>query len=176
MKPAVGSELHPGDVLDERFLITEIISRSGMAMIYKAQDLHNQNAPVAVKVPHFEYESDPGFFTRFRREEQIGCSLNHPYLLTFIPVASPKSRPYIVTEYLRGCTLAHLLDRMCPLPEKAIQLEEQDVWRPDGATVKLQLPHVLRDLCIGCGLCEYRCPVSGDAAIRVYVPPLAVPF
>jgi polyferredoxin len=65
---------------------------------------------------------------------------------------------------------------MCPLPQKAIQLEEQDVWRPDGATVKLQLPHVVRDLCIGCGICEYRCPVSGDAAIRVYVPPLTVPF
>jgi len=65
---------------------------------------------------------------------------------------------------------------MCPLPDKAIQLEVQDVWRPDGGTVKLQLPHVVRDLCIGCGICEYRCPVSGDAAIRVYVPPLTVPF
>src|SRR5262249_53372528 len=29
-----------------------------------------------------------------------------------------KSRPYLVTEYLRGCTLAHLLDAMRPLPEK----------------------------------------------------------
>jgi polyferredoxin len=67
-------------------------------------------------------------------------------------------------------------EEMCPLPEKAIQLEEQDVSRPDGGTVRLQLPHVVRDLCIGCGICEYRCPVSGDAAIRVYVPPLAVPF
>ena len=67
-------------------------------------------------------------------------------------------------------------EEMCPLPEKAIQLEEQDVWRPDGGMVRLQMPHVVRDLCIGCGICEYRCPVSGDAAIRVYVPPLAVPY
>ncbi|MGD0247444.1 MAG: 4Fe-4S binding protein [Candidatus Limnocylindrales bacterium] len=67
-------------------------------------------------------------------------------------------------------------EEMCPLPDKAIRLEEQDVWRPDGGMVRLQLPHVVRDLCIGCGLCEYRCPVSGDAAIRVYVPRLAVPF
>jgi polyferredoxin len=65
---------------------------------------------------------------------------------------------------------------MCPLPEKAIQLEEQAVWKPGGGTVELQMPHVVRDLCIGCGLCEYRCPVSGDAAIRVYVPTLAVPY
>jgi hypothetical protein len=36
-----GTELGAGDVLDDRFLITEVISRSGMAMIFKAQDLHS---------------------------------------------------------------------------------------------------------------------------------------
>jgi serine/threonine protein kinase len=111
-------DLHPGDILDDRFLITEVISRSGMAMIFKAQDLFNHNTNVALKVPHLEYESDPGFFTRFRREEEIGLKLDHPYILKFIPVAGPKSRPYLVTEYLRGCTLAHLLKAMSPLPEK----------------------------------------------------------
>ena len=59
-------------------------------------------------------------------------------------------------------------EEMCPLPKKAIQLEEAEVWGPDGARVELQLPHVLRDLCIGCGICEYKCPVNTDAAIRVY--------
>jgi ferredoxin len=65
---------------------------------------------------------------------------------------------------------------MCPLPEKAIVLEERQVWQPNGDTIALELPHVLQDLCIGCGLCEYWCPVSGDAAIRVHIPSLAVPF
>ena len=111
-------ELHPGDILDDRFLITEVISRSGMAMIFKAQDLFNHNADVALKVPHLEYESDPGFFMRFRREEEIGLKLDHPYVLKFISVPGPKSRPYLVTEHLRGCTLAHLLKAMSPLPEK----------------------------------------------------------
>jgi len=116
-------ELHPGDILDERFLITEVISRSGMAMIFKAQDLFNHNANVALKVPHLEFESDPGFYTRFHREEEIGLKLDHPYVLKFIPVAGPKSRPYLVTEYLRGCTLAHLLNETRPLPEKdALQI------------------------------------------------------
>jgi ferredoxin len=65
---------------------------------------------------------------------------------------------------------------MCPLPSKAIVLEVQEVWNPERGTVRLQFPRVVRDLCVGCGLCEYRCPVSGDAAIRVYVPPLPTPL
>jgi NAD-dependent dihydropyrimidine dehydrogenase PreA subunit len=28
----------------------------------------------------------------------------------------------------------------------------------------------LRERCIGCGICEYKCPVNGEAAIRVFVP------
>jgi serine/threonine-protein kinase len=72
---------------------------------------------VALKVPHWEYESDPNFYSRFQREERIGLELNHPFALKFIPVEN-KSRPYIVTEYLKGCTLAHLLKAMRPLTEK----------------------------------------------------------
>ncbi|HEX8993045.1 MAG TPA: 4Fe-4S binding protein [Anaerolineales bacterium] len=57
---------------------------------------------------------------------------------------------------------------MCPLPNKAVWLEDALVLNPDGTQVSLQLPHVLRDVCIGCGICEYKCPVNGQAAIRVY--------
>jgi len=73
---------------------------------------------VAVKVPHLGLESNPASFARFQREEEIGCRLNHPFVLKFVRVNGGKSRPYIVTEYLRGCTLAHLLGRIRPLPEK----------------------------------------------------------
>jgi len=112
-----GLPFQPGQVLDGRFLFTKVLNRSGMATIYQAQDKHNDDRLVAVKIPHLEFESEPNFFSRFKREEKIGLELDHPLVLKFLPV-NQKSRPYIVTEYLKGCTLAHLLAAMKPLPER----------------------------------------------------------
>ncbi|MCX7681177.1 MAG: 4Fe-4S binding protein [Anaerolineae bacterium] len=61
-------------------------------------------------------------------------------------------------------------EEMCPLPEKAIQLEEAQVTRPDGRTITLLRPYVVQERCIGCGICENHCPLGGEAAIRVYTP------
>ena len=44
-----------------------------------------------------------------------------------------------------------------------------EVRTADGVLVTVQRPHVIRERRIGCGICEYKCPVSGEAAIRVYV-------
>jgi ferredoxin len=60
-------------------------------------------------------------------------------------------------------------EEMCPVPDKAIQLDERDAVGPDGTMVKVKVPTVFRDRCIGCGICEYKCPVNSQAAIRVYV-------
>ena len=37
----------------------------------------------------------------------------------------------------------------------------------EGERVKVKLPMVIPDRCIGCGHCENVCPVGGAAAIRV---------
>jgi translation initiation factor RLI1 len=36
--------------------------------------------------------------------------------------------------------------------------------------VVLQRPYVVKELCIGCGICEHQCPMGGDAAIQVFAP------
>jgi serine/threonine-protein kinase len=113
----VSSELEPGNVLDERFELTELISRSGMACIFKARD-HQTQQVVALKVPLMQFESDVATYTRFQREEEIGRQLDHPYILKIIPVDKPKSRPYLVMEYLDGQTLDKVMEATKPLPEK----------------------------------------------------------
>jgi polyferredoxin/Pyruvate/2-oxoacid:ferredoxin oxidoreductase delta subunit len=59
-------------------------------------------------------------------------------------------------------------EEMCPLPEKAIRLEEVTMTDDQGEPAIVKRPYVLDELCIGCGICEYQCPVEGEAAIRVY--------
>ncbi len=59
-------------------------------------------------------------------------------------------------------------EEMCPRPKKAIWLEEVAEANAQGAPVTLQRPHVRQEECVGCGICEYRCPLGGQAAIRVY--------
>jgi serine/threonine protein kinase len=113
---AATATLAPGKVLDGRFAITEVFREGGMATIYKARDLLGDNAIVALKVPHQKIESDPGLFSRFQREEEIGCELNHPSVLRFISVKD-KSRPYLAMEFLSGKTLYHVLRDRRPLPE-----------------------------------------------------------
>ncbi len=59
-------------------------------------------------------------------------------------------------------------EEMCPTPQKSIRLEEVTAVDGTGNTVTLQRPIVLREICIGCGICENHCPLQGDAAIQVY--------
>jgi serine/threonine-protein kinase len=113
--PAMSNELTIGQTLDDRFQIQDVINRSGMASIYRAMDLKNQHT-VAVKIPHMQFESDPGFFARFKREEEIGLALQHPFILHVIDAGDAKSRPYIVMELLEGQTLAQVVGGVGVLP------------------------------------------------------------
>lgn len=55
----------------------------------------------------------------------------------------------------------------CPTPSKAIQFRLGEVILPDQIKTGVKLPYVDRSLCIGCGICETRCPIQGESAIRV---------
>jgi len=56
----------------------------------------------------------------------------------------------------------------CPIPEKAIRLESVVEKDYAGRTITLKRPYVVDELCTGCGICEYVCPLEGKAAVEVY--------
>jgi ferredoxin len=61
-------------------------------------------------------------------------------------------------------------EEVCPVADKAIWLEEVEAVNAQGETVLLQRPRVIKELCNGCGICEYQCPMGGESAVRVYAP------
>jgi serine/threonine-protein kinase len=113
---AGNGDLAPGMLVDGRFELTDLVARSNMASIFKAND-RKTGESVALKVPLMALESDVAGFERFNREEEIGARLNHPAILKVIKVEEPKSRPYLVMEFLDGKTLAEVLAKEKPLPE-----------------------------------------------------------
>jgi polyferredoxin/Pyruvate/2-oxoacid:ferredoxin oxidoreductase delta subunit len=58
-------------------------------------------------------------------------------------------------------------EEVCPTPKKAIWFEEVRVRNRNDKTVTVKQPHVDLELCIGCGICETKCPVLGLPAITV---------
>jgi polyferredoxin len=63
-------------------------------------------------------------------------------------------------------------EEMCPLPEKAIRLTTGGE-QGQGRRNDLPRPYILRDLCIGCGVCEYHCPAGSQSAIQVFSIPIS---
>jgi polyferredoxin/NAD-dependent dihydropyrimidine dehydrogenase PreA subunit len=56
----------------------------------------------------------------------------------------------------------------CPTHDKAIKFKEVTVINRKGESVELMQPYVIPELCIGCGICENKCPLPGHSAIRVF--------
>lgn len=58
-------------------------------------------------------------------------------------------------------------EELCPTPQKAIGFREVSVQNHLGQTVRVKQPYVINDLCIGCGICENKCPLPGRSAILI---------
>jgi MauM/NapG family ferredoxin protein len=56
---------------------------------------------------------------------------------------------------------------LCPTSPKAIYLRKEVVPGPDHSPMVGNVPYVDLKRCVGCGICENKCPVKGRPAIRV---------
>jgi len=115
--------LLPGTPLDH-YRIDSMVATSGMATIYRATDLTSDRV-VAIKLPHFEMESDPVFYDRFQREAAIGTTLNHPGIIKVIP-EEQRSRLYMVLEWVDGRLLREIINQQGKIPtERAVRIALQ---------------------------------------------------
>jgi eukaryotic-like serine/threonine-protein kinase len=109
-----------GDTLDH-YRIEAVVAHSGMAVLYRATDL-DSGAAVAIKVPLPEMEADPVLLERFKREQEIGLSVDHPGVVkTFAD--EKRSRLYMVIEWVDGRLLRTVLNQEKKLPiERAVKI------------------------------------------------------
>ena len=68
--------------------------------------------------------------------------------------------------YAKGISCL-VCEEHCPTPQKAIQFRKVEVSNIKGEKVMVLQPYIVDNLCVGCGICETKCPLPGAAAVRV---------
>lgn len=56
----------------------------------------------------------------------------------------------------------------CPIPDKAIRSRGVKVIGYDGVVRTVKEPYVVDEICNGCGICEFVCPVETKAGIEIF--------
>ncbi len=79
------------------------IGAGGMGVVYLG--FADEDRPVAVKVPHEAYASDPEFRARFRSEVTAARHVQASTVARVINAEVEGSRPWLATEYVPGPTL-----------------------------------------------------------------------
>lgn len=111
-----------GALLGGRYQILQRLARGGMATVYRATDMRLSRV-VAVKVMHEGLGEDDDFTRKFDREARSAAKLSHPNVVSVFDQGHDGGRPYIVMEYVAGCTLRNLIAQDAPMaPERALEL------------------------------------------------------
>lgn len=66
--------------------------------------------------------------------------------------------------FARTCLVC---EEHCPTPKKAIWVHDVEMINPAGEKVIVKQPNVDPDLCIGCGICQIKCPINDQPGIYV---------
>ena len=104
-----------GNLLAGRYRTLKRLGSGGMAIVLLCED-QRLGRQVAVKRMHAESPEEVA--KRFRREAQLGASLNHPNIVSVFDIETDDENVLIVMEYVPGGTLKDALARG-PLPRDA---------------------------------------------------------
>ncbi|WP_342455962.1 serine/threonine-protein kinase [Nocardiopsis sp. N85] len=119
----MGSEPEPARLLRDRYRLTEELGRGGMGRVWKAHD-DDLNRTVAVKEilfgPGPDEDERARAAARARREAQAAAMGSHPNIVTVHDVFEEDGRPWIVMEFLTGCSLHELIRREGARPPETV--------------------------------------------------------
>src|SRR5258705_324220 len=113
------------EVLGGRYELRGVLGRGGMAEVRDGWDIR-LDRPVAVKLLHPVFTTQPDNRMRFEVEARAAASLNHPHIVSVHDSGEHGGTPYIVMERLSGQTLADVIARG-PLPQPKVRSILDDV-------------------------------------------------
>jgi serine/threonine protein kinase len=116
-------DVHPGTVLEGRYLVTRHIGSGGMGSVFLAEDQNVNNKPVAVKfILKDLFKSED--YLLFCQEVQTLARLDSiPGVVKIIDSnLDDRDRPHIVTEFIQGWNLDQFLRDQVPSRLERLQL------------------------------------------------------
>jgi serine/threonine protein kinase len=97
--------MKPGDILNEKYRIEELLGQGGMGAVYLAEN-QDVGRKVAIKVMRPEFAANGEALARFRREARAAGAIGHPGIVDVFDMGtSAQGAPFIVMEHLQGQTL-----------------------------------------------------------------------
>ena len=131
-------------VVGGRYQLLEGLGKGGMGSGYKAKQL-SMDRLVAVKLIHPALAGNPAIAARFHREMQATARVEHPNTVQVFDFGeAEEGQLFLVMEFLRGCTLAQLLDAEGWLPATRLIPIAVQIVRAIGAAHAKDIVH--RDL------------------------------
>ncbi|MFH2006787.1 MAG: protein kinase [bacterium] len=113
-------------VVEEKYELTNFISEGAMGWVYRATHKSLESS-IAVKLMKPASEPDETRDKRFEREARAASALNNPHIISIVDFGrTPGGMLFIVSEYLRGKTLADIIikEGAIPLP-RALRIIDQ---------------------------------------------------
>ena len=103
-----GQVLAPGDRIDGRYEVIELVGMGGMGSVYRARDIE-LDEDVVLKFLRSSLASDPACARRFVQEAKVGLSLTHEGIVRIRDVRKSGETSYLTMEWVEGPTLRAFL-------------------------------------------------------------------
>ncbi len=115
--PTRGLDQLVGMMVSARYSLQAYVQEGAMGVVYRASHLALQ-MPIAVKLMKPPRDGGQGVRTRrFAQEARTASRLHHPHIMTILDFGrSPGGLLFMVSEFIDGITLTHLLRQEGPLP------------------------------------------------------------